>query len=606
MQALIRRAVSNALGILPTLAIERSDDSLGVEPLLLAGAQRFGAVLFFAIVVVDAFALRSGIASRDATLLYDGATLLGVAFGLACVPSRIGARWPDAPLFLIATVMNISLVFGAARLNQVENEIGLLCVAMPVAVAAFAPLHPTLMFVLGLEVVMLHPIAARVVPPGWNLDFSTVSALALAIAAIGASASRSQRAVWSGFARAHTRALEATRMKSGFLADVSHEIRSPMTAIMGFADELARKLGALGADSEAFDDLHTIQRNGAQLLELINGILDLSKIEAGKLSVESVPCSAVAIVAEVVHLLGPQARVKGLRLESRCDGRIPTAICSDPSRLRQIVTNLVQNAIKFTVVGEVRVILRLTVKSPAAEPWLEITVEDTGLGISLADQQRIFEPFTQVNGSTTRAFPGTGLGLSLSRRLAHLLGGEIEFASAPGQGSRFTLRIATGPVGELEHLGADETTLATEPSDRGQSTGDQRRLRGSVLVAEDGVDNQRLLRAILGGAGLQIEVVGDGEQACRRVSDSQRLDEDFDVVLMDMQMPILDGYAATRRLRAAGYRGAIIALTAHAMAGDRERCLAAGCDDYATKPIIRADLLARISASIEKRRAQRP
>jgi len=587
------------------LASVRSADSFGVGPLLLAGAQRFAAVLFVAIVVVDTLAIRSGIASRDATLLYDGATLLGVAFGLACVPGRIGARWPDAPLFVMATALNISLVFGAARLNQMENEIGLLCVAVPLAVAAFAPLHPALMLALGLEVVALYPIAARVAPPGWSLDFATVSALALAIATMGASVSRSQRAVWSGFGGAHRRALEATRLKSDFLANMSHEIRSPMTAIMGFADELERRIGVLGADLDISDALRTIQRNGAHLLDLINGILDLSKIEAGKLSVESLPCSAVAIVAEVVHLLGPQARAKGLRLETRCDGPVPREIRSDAIRLRHIVTNLVQNAIKFTATGDVRVILRLIVSPPAPEPCLEISVEDTGLGISLADQQAIFEPFTQVYGSTTRMVPGTGLGLSLSRRLAGLLGGELELASAPGLGSRFMLRIPTGPLGDLQELGPEEMRRATEPSERAAPAGESRRLRGRVLVAEDGLDNQRLLRAILGGAGLEVEVVDDGEQACRRARDSLRLDAPFDVVLMDMQMPILNGYAATERLRAQGYRGAIIALTAHAMAGDRERCLAAGCDDHATKPIIRADLLARISASIDKRSGQR-
>jgi CheY-like chemotaxis protein/anti-sigma regulatory factor (Ser/Thr protein kinase) len=366
-----------------------------------------------------------------------------------------------------------------------------------------------------------------------------------------------------------------------------------MTAILGFADELEGELGARADDDSARVSLRTIQRNGEHLLALINGILDLSKIEAGKFSVERSRVAVPELVAEVLQLLGPRAREKGLLLEAECDGPVPAQIESDPVRLRQILINLVGNAIKFTNAGSVRLRLRL------AAPLLEIAVEDSGIGLDARQQAIVFEPFTQAQSSPAREFGGTGLGLSLSRRLARLLGGDIEVESAPGRGSCFTLRIATGslervpmrPGGPISALAA-----SASPAPRAPFTA----LRGRVLVAEDGADNQRLLRAILTRAGLEVEVVPNGEVAAERALAALELGAPYDLVLMDMQMPVLDGYQATARLRAQGYAGPIIALTAHAMAGDRERCLLAGCDDYATKPIARAELLEQISAQLAK------
>jgi CheY-like chemotaxis protein len=382
---------------------------------------------------------------------------------------------------------------------------------------------------------------------------------------------------------------------------MSHEIRTPMTAILGFADELEAELASRAPEDPARVSLRTIQRNGEHLLALINGILDLSKIEAGKFSIERSRVSVLEVVSHVLQLLGARAREKGLTLEAECDGPVPVEIKSDAVRLRQILINLVGNAIKFTSAGYVRLRLRIAAPDPSAGHLLEIAVEDSGIGLDLRQQAIVFEPFTQVQSSAAREFGGTGLGLSLSRRLARLLGGDIEVASAPGRGSTFTLRVATGP---LEHvpmltggaISALEPLVPTPP--RREEGG----LLGRVLVAEDGADNQRLLRAILGRAGLEVELVDNGELAVERALAADELGAPYDVVLMDMQMPVLDGYAATQRLRAQGYTGPVIALTAHAMAGDREKCLLAGCDDYATKPIARERLIEQISRQLAKKR----
>ncbi|MGH7290431.1 MAG: ATP-binding protein, partial [Myxococcota bacterium] len=302
-----------------------------------------------------------------------------------------------------------------------------------------------------------------------------------------------------------------------------------------------------------------------------------------------------------VSLLGPRAREKRLRLDARCDGPVPETIQSDAMWLRQIVINLVGNAIKFTSAGEVRVVLRLAALDAPSGHQLEIAVEDTGIGLDAAQQRIVFEPFTQVQGAATREFTGTGLGLSLSRRFARLLGGDIQVESALGSGSRFFARVATGPLEGVRMLvRSDPSGIATGPSALVHAA--PVRLRGRVLVAEDGADNQRLLRAILERVGLEVEVVANGSLACQRALAALELGEPYDVVLMDMQMPVLDGYEATERLRGAGYAGPIIALTAHAMSGDREKCLRAGCDDYATKPVVRADLLARLEAQLAKGR----
>jgi signal transduction histidine kinase len=396
----------------------------------------------------------------------------------------------------------------------------------------------------------------------------------------------------------------ATRAKSEFLANMSHEIRTPMTAILGYVDFLAGQLD----QPEHLEALNIIRRNGDHLLTVINDILDLSKIEAGKFQVERRACSPAAVAAEVVSLMRVRARGKGLGLELEFAGPLPETVLTDMARLRQILLNLVGNAVKFTETGSVRIIVRLADRD-GLEPRLVYEVVDTGIGITAAQIDSLFRPFQQAEASTSRKFGGTGLGLAISKRLATFLGGDINVRSEPGEGSTFALTIDPGPlagVALLEHPSEAIAAPAASPA-RGRPLP---RLDCRILLAEDGVDNQRFISFLLKKAGAEVTTVENGRKAMEmalasfpgwgRRHDDLRLP--FDVILMDMQMPVMDGYEATRRLRDEGYAGPIIALTAHAMADDRQKCLGAGCDDYATKPIDRAALLNLIAAMLEKHR----
>jgi PAS domain S-box-containing protein len=394
----------------------------------------------------------------------------------------------------------------------------------------------------------------------------------------------------------------ASRAKSEFLANMSHEIRTPMGAVLGFADLLLESVTA----PEAVDAVKTIRRNGQYLLDLINGILDLSKIEAGKLTVDREPCSPLEIADEVVALMHVRAEAKSLRLEMKCEGTVPDVIYSDRTRLRQILVNLVGNAIKFTELGLVRVIVRgAALAGPLG--FLQFDVTDTGIGMSPEHQTRLFQPFTQADASTSRRFGGTGLGLTISKRLAEMLGGDIFVRSRLGEGSTFTLALPTAPP---ERAAAaqprGETTPPASPVSPAVDVS-HLRLSGRVLLAEDGPDNQRLVSFLLRRAGAEIVVADNGQIAVDLARKSLADGTPFDIILMDMQMPVMDGYAATRTLRADGWAGPIIAVTAHAMVEDRQRCLAAGCTDYLPKPIDKAGLLGRVALHLEAaRQAPRP
>jgi two-component system sensor histidine kinase/response regulator len=383
----------------------------------------------------------------------------------------------------------------------------------------------------------------------------------------------------------------ASRAKSEFLANMSHEIRTPMTAILGFADLLLTEGDISRAPPHRIEALRTIQRNGEHLLALINDILDLSKIEVGKVGVESISCSPRQLLDDVGSLMRLRAQERNLSLIIESEGLLPATIQSDPTRLRQILVNLVGNAIKFTDQGWVRVVARF-VAGP--EPLLKIDVVDTGSGMTAEQQQKLFRPFTQADMSTTRKFGGTGLGLTISRRLAQMLGGDVTIVeSTPGVGTTFRLTVrAVQPV----FLEPSEATQSTTPAEAPKPFNDKLPPGCRILLAEDGLDNQRLISTILKKAGAEVTVVDNGQAAQQTALEAEAAGSPFDVVLMDMQMPIMDGYAATTSLRTHGYTRPIIALTAHAMSGDREKCLAAGCTDYATKPINRRQFLIQIAA----------
>jgi signal transduction histidine kinase len=387
------------------------------------------------------------------------------------------------------------------------------------------------------------------------------------------------------------RALAASRAKSDFLANTSHEIRTPLTAVLGYADLLLEREAISGEEREW---VATIRRNGDHLLQLVDDTLDISRIEAGKLRVERSACRPIAIVEEAVAMLRAPARAKGLELRVEYASLLPERIETDAIRLRQILVNLVGNAVKFTERGEVRLRVRLE-EDPA--PRLEFEVLDTGIGISPDYRARMFEPFSQADTSSTRRFGGTGLGLAITRRLVEYLGGEISVESEPGRGSHFRFWIDPGPLAGVPRVSAADARLA-RTSTPGPAAGQRSGAR--VLLAEDSPDNQRLIVTLLGRAGYAVEVVGNGELAVARALAALEDEEPFAVVLMDMQMPVLDGYEATGRLRRAGYTGAIVALTAHAMQGDREKCIHAGCDDFAAKPIQPPTLIELIARHARK------
>ena len=382
----------------------------------------------------------------------------------------------------------------------------------------------------------------------------------------------------------------ATRAKSEFLANMSHEIRTPMTAILGYADMvLAEKIGR-----GTRDHLSVIKRNGQHLLDIINDILDLSKVEAGKMQIESVACSPIELLNEIVSLMRVRADSKHLKLTTTVIGPIPETVITDPLRFRQVLVNLVGNAIKFTDKGEVRLTTQLTQENGL--PLFQIEVTDTGIGMDAEELGRLFQAFTQVDNSATRKFGGSGMGLYISKRLAALLGGNIEVQSAPGKGSTFRLTIDPGPLDGVRMLEAEQNAITARPEPILKQSDDKKiEVHGRVLLVEDGMDNQRLIRLLITKAGAHVVAVENGQLAVECALSACRNDEPFDVILMDMQMPVMDGYTATRHLREVGYTGPIVALTAHAMDHDCQKCLEAGCDDYTTKPIDRQKLLATVA-----------
>jgi signal transduction histidine kinase/CheY-like chemotaxis protein len=392
--------------------------------------------------------------------------------------------------------------------------------------------------------------------------------------------------------RAKDAAESATHSKSEFLANMSHEIRTPITAILGFVEVLLEEQqGDWGKE-----ELATIQRNGEHLLAIINDILDISKIEARRMSVECIPCSPLQMIADVNSLMHVRASAKGLALRVEFHTSIPESIQTDPTRVRQILLNLIGNAIKFTEIGEIKLVVSFL---PGDRPMMQYDVIDMGVGITENDSQNLFQQFSQAESSTTRRFGGTGLGLVISKRLAEMLGGDVILVkSQPGIGSHFRVTIATGSV-EGDHMLEMPNLLTLQENVRygtiGQKVTPAIWLSGSILLAEDGPDNQRLISHILTKAGAEVTIVDNGKKVFDSAKAAAKAGHPFDLILMDMQMPVMDGYEATMALREEGYTGWIVALTAHAMASDRQKCLNAGCNDYATKPIQRQEFFATLA-----------
>jgi signal transduction histidine kinase/CheY-like chemotaxis protein/HPt (histidine-containing phosphotransfer) domain-containing protein len=375
------------------------------------------------------------------------------------------------------------------------------------------------------------------------------------------------------------RAELSNRAKSTFLANMSHEIRTPMTAIVGYADLMLEPDQTL---SDRHDFLQVIRRNGQHLLDLINDILDISKIEAGKMTVEPLDASVPQMLCDLTSLMRPRAVGKDLQLSLKVNGPIPLRIRTDPLRLRQILLNLLANSIKFTHQGGVT--LEVSLETGGEKPLIRFDVRDTGIGISEQNLPRLFQAFAQAEESTTRRFGGTGLGLAISQRLAQFLGGGITASSRLGQGSTFTVRIDPGNLDGVEMLTEIDEAVLSLPAEL-QTGAAQVALKGRVLLVEDSADNQRLISLHLRKSGATVDIADNGRIGIDKVKAAIADGNPYDLILMDMQMPELDGYGATSSLRARGVKTPIIALTAHAMAEDRDKCLTAGCSDYLTKPI---------------------
>lgn len=387
----------------------------------------------------------------------------------------------------------------------------------------------------------------------------------------------------------------ASQAKTNFLAHMSHEIRTPLGIILGFT-ELLSDPGLSTQERATY--ISTIQKNGRLLASLINQVLDLSKIETGTIETEIMEVQLIEILRDVKHLMEPKANDKGLELKFSFRGAIPTFIRTDPTALRQIFVNVIGNAIKFTQEGRVEV--RTRVRRRGEQALLIFDIADTGVGMTHEQRSRLFKPFTQADATTTRKYGGTGLGLYLSKRLAQALGGDLKIlASQPDKGSVFRVTIDPGPlVGrvfaeytEIPEVEALPSIPATTPLRR------ERKLAGKrVLLVEDSEDNQRLVQKLLNMEGAQVDIAANGALGLEAALKNQ-----YDVVLMDIQMPVMDGYEATKRLREKGYADPIIALTAHAMLEEKERCLRSGFSDYLSKPISRSDLIDRIVHAGEPR-----
>jgi PAS domain S-box-containing protein len=373
----------------------------------------------------------------------------------------------------------------------------------------------------------------------------------------------------------------ANRAKSEFLANMSHEIRTPMNAILGFTELLRRGFGKSERESSHY--LDTIHTSGRHLLGLINDILDLSKVEAGQLVVEKVACEPHKVVQAALAELGLKAQEKGIALTVRLLGSVPERVQSDPARLRQVVLNLVSNAVKFTEHGGVEVVLSCSGSTYTIE------VTDTGIGMEPSRVEAMFDPFTQADASIARRFGGTGLGLAISRRLARALGGDLGATSQPGVGPTMIFTFDAGALDGVPLLDAAEIAAAAKGEEPAMRT-HWKIPPACVLVVDDGAENRELISLVLAEQGLWVEEAEHGQAALDKMALVS-----CDLVLMDMQMPVMDGYEATRELRRRGVEVPIVALTANAMKGYEQEVLAAGCTAYLTKPVDIDLLLQRVA-----------
>jgi light-regulated signal transduction histidine kinase (bacteriophytochrome)/CheY-like chemotaxis protein len=395
---------------------------------------------------------------------------------------------------------------------------------------------------------------------------------------------------------------QASIAKNEFFACISHELRTPLTAILGYADLLSDESKSDSTSKVSDDYVETIRRNGVHLLKVIDDVLDMAKIESGKLNVEHIEVDLETLLCDIMALMRARADEKQLGLQLTFRTNVPKFIFTDPVRLRQILLNLLGNAIKFTEAGNVSLVVSMDAKD---SELLAFEVVDSGIGMTSSQISRLFQVFSQADSTTTRRFGGSGLGLMISKNLAQLLGGDVSVTSVPGRGSKFRVCIATGKtnpssiIRRVTNMALESiSTPRTKPVKRSTIPA----IEGKrILLMEDGADNQRLIAFLLGKAGANITIAENGKLGIEAmtidgtVAGALMTPLPFDLILTDMQMPELDGYTAARMLREKGCGLPIIALTAFAMKSDAEKCILAGCDDYLSKPLAKEEMLNKIS-----------
>lgn len=394
--------------------------------------------------------------------------------------------------------------------------------------------------------------------------------------------------------KAQAEALAASHAKTEFLAAVSHELRTPLTAILGYAEMLLLEGDLARIPPNRLSAIQTILRNSEYLLQIVNDLLEMAKIETGRLDLDIRDFSLMELLQDVIRLMQIRADSKNLPLCLEVAGPIPKTIRSDPLRLRQILINLLGNAIKFTESGSVRLVVQVP-KGDDGSCSLRCEVIDTGIGVPPELCDKIFEPFHRGDPESRRKYPGTGLGLSVSRVFARRLGGDITVISEVGLGSSFCLTIPLGPADQYEWITYNGDVLSALPkpvcgADYPDTQPDAP-LVVRVLLVDDCLDTQRLFAHILSKAGADVTTASNGREAIRTAIRAMVDQRPFGCILLDMQMPDIDGYQVARMLRESGYTAPIIALTANSLPGERERCLTAGCDEFATKPLNRQKLL---------------
>lgn len=406
---------------------------------------------------------------------------------------------------------------------------------------------------------------------------------------------RERRSGESRLRKAYLAAEEAGRAKSRFLANISHEVRTPLVAVLGLTDMVTSLLESSAPQEVVLDHLSVIGKSGNHLLSLLDQILDLSSDEHGSLKLDLRPAKPLAILREVVDLYRHRAAERGLNLKAFAGDDLPEAIMTDSTRLRQIIVNLVDNAIKFTDEGEIRVELS------RRENMLRFSVADTGIGVEPEQLKRIFRSFQQVDESITRRHGGVGLGLAISQRLARRLKGDLTMSSVVGQGSEFLLEIPIMVPGEEPGAGEAGSAAAVGAAVRSAGASEQENAEGSpskrLLLAEDNPASLKLIAYRLRDAGHEVVCAENGREALHQAWLVAGTEKEFDAILLDMQMPEVDGFAVATELRGLNYTRPIVALTAHALPGDRDACYEAGCSHYLAKPFDWDELLRLVAES---------